>query len=366
MSKTKIDPCLRLAIYEAYSGKCFYTGKPVSYKDFEVDHVIPESQVADFEIIKKRLKVEDDFDINSIENLVPCEPGINRDKRDNLFSDNTLLLYFEQTKAKKDRVMQLYDRFKNEGKLGNVYKAIDRTLATGDDKLDEIREYIHTKIIERWKEKKITLNTPILFSDRELREVTINENHDEIMTKVLELFDDGQGVNLKHDLGEEVEVHSLSEWKEYIGKGFYPYTNADIKMSGIFEYIDGLINALNIAQMPKLSFLEGQNMKDLITRLSVSTLIDLEKHADGTTIGELIKDGKAEIEKIEDNVVRILYGGFWNTISEEFRADFTDDGIENIFCNVWRNADGGTMGWGETMILGCHSKDGIVEIELNT
>lgn len=49
---------------------------------------------------------------------------------------------------------------------------------------------------------------------------------------------------------------------------------------------------------------------------------------------------------------------------EQLRADLTHDGLENIFCYVWRNADGGSMGWGETMILGCHSKEGLVEQEV--
>ena len=43
MSKTRIADTLRLAIYEAYQGRCFYTGEPVAYIDFEVDHIIPES-----------------------------------------------------------------------------------------------------------------------------------------------------------------------------------------------------------------------------------------------------------------------------------------------------------------------------------
>lgn len=71
MSKTRIEDSLRLAIYEAYEGKCFYSREPVSYIDFEVDHIIPESQEPDIENIKERLGLDDDFYINSIENLVP-------------------------------------------------------------------------------------------------------------------------------------------------------------------------------------------------------------------------------------------------------------------------------------------------------
>lgn len=365
MSKTRISETLRLAIYEAYKGKCFYTGKPVFYKDFEVDHIIPESLVAKLENIKKRLGLGDDFHINSVENLVPSRPGINLRKNGELFSDNTLLLYLEQTKAKKKTVIALRDKYEKQRKQGNGYKAIDRMLANGSISIEEVRDYVHMKIMEQWKNNRITLNDPIYFEDGEMREVAVNENHKELLTRTLELFGNGQGVVLIGGNDESVEVHTLSEWKEYTEKGFCPNTNVDIKMSGTFEFLDGLLTALDSAKMCKISFLEGQGLRDLVERLSASVLIDVEKELTDETIGELVKEGKADIIEMEDdaNSVCVRYEGFLNTISEQFRADLTNDGMENIFCYVWRNADGGTMGWNETLILGCHSKDGVIEEE---
>ena len=61
MSKTKIEELYRLAIYNAYKGKCFYTDEPIAYQDFEVDHIIPESMASEIEDINKRLHLGDDF-----------------------------------------------------------------------------------------------------------------------------------------------------------------------------------------------------------------------------------------------------------------------------------------------------------------
>ena len=363
MSRTKIDNLLRLAIYDAYRGLCFYTGEPVAYQDFEVDHIIPESCVSEVKQIKKRLKLGDDFHINSIENLVPSRPGINLNKNNLIFSDNTLLFYFEKTKAKKARVIELYENYKNQNNRSNGYKAIDKILLSGNISLEDIDSYIHCKIMEKWKAKKVNLNYPIHFTDGDINEVAINDCHKEIMVKALELFEDGRGVELIDDNGKIIEVHTLTEWKEYTNNNFYPYSNADIRMSGTFEFLDGLILALDNAQMPKVSFVEGLSMKDLILRFSSSTLVEIEGGIPNVMIGELIKKGDAEIIDMQNHSVCIRYGGFLNTFSEQFRADFTNDGIENIFCYVWRNADGGTMGWGETMIMRCHSKYGIVEEE---
>ena len=363
MSKTRIEDSLRLAIYDAYKGKCFYTQNPVPYQDFEVDHIIPESRESDIEDIKKRLGLSEDFYINSIENLVPSRSGINQQKNNQMFSDNTLLLYFEQTKAKKATIVELYEKYKKQSKLSDGYKAIDKLLVSGKISLEEINDYIHWKIMEQWKDKKITLNYPICFTDGEMREVSVNDSHRELLTRTLELFGEGKGVELIGDNEDRIEVHTLSEWKEYTDKGYAPNTNADIRMSGTFEFLDGLLTALDVAQMPKLSFVEGQCLKDLVGRFSASVLTDVEQGLPYATVGELVKEGKAEITEQEDNSVCVRYEGFLNTFSEQFRADLTGDGIENLFCYVWRNADGGSMGWGETMILRCHSKDGVVEEE---
>lgn len=363
MSRTRIEDSLRLAIYEAYKGKCFYTREPVSYIDFEVDHLIPESQESDIENIKKRLGLEDDFHINSEENLVPSRPGINLRKGDQMFPDNTLLLYLEQTKSRKQAIIELHEKYKKQSKQNNAYKTIDKLLVSGIISLEDLNDYIHWKIMEQWRNKAITLDFPIRFADGEMRELLINDSHRELMTKALELFGDGKGVEMVGDNDNKVEVHSLSEWKEYTKKGYYPNTNADIRMSGTFEFLDGLLTALDIAQKPRLSFVEGQNMRELLGRFSASVLINMENEIADVTIDELVKVGEIEIREQEGNSVCIRYGGFLNTFIEQFRADLTKDGIENIFCYVWRNADGGSMGWGETMILGCHSKDGVIEEE---
>ena len=142
MSKTRIKDSLRLAIYDAYRGKCFYTEEPVPYQDFELDHIIPESRESDIEDVKKRLGLSDDFHINSVENLVPSRPGINLRKNGQIFSDYTLLLYFEQTKAKKATIEALHEKYKKQSKLGDGYKAIEKLLVSGKISMEKINDYI--------------------------------------------------------------------------------------------------------------------------------------------------------------------------------------------------------------------------------
>ena len=66
-SKTEIntkDPILRIAMYDAFDGKCFYTGRCLDFKDIHIDHVIPIVKGGD----------------NCIENYVLCSSYINLKK----------------------------------------------------------------------------------------------------------------------------------------------------------------------------------------------------------------------------------------------------------------------------------------------
>ena len=38
------DPIVRKAIYVAYNGQCFYTGRQVKFEDMHIDHIIPKSK----------------------------------------------------------------------------------------------------------------------------------------------------------------------------------------------------------------------------------------------------------------------------------------------------------------------------------
>ena len=364
MSKTKINNLLRMALYEAYGGKCFYSGMPIDYQDFQVDHIIPEALGLELEAIKSKLDLDESFQINCVENLVPCKPGLNNRKNDELFPENTIRYYLGQTNSKKGKVLKLLDMYQQKRNRGNVYKAIDKELAKGDISLKDLKEYVQTKMMEEFRNKKIKLNYPIRLENGVVDELAVSDDYNNLVAKPLELFDEGKGVRLVNDAGDEVEVHTLSEWKEYTEKDFFPNTYADIRVSAAFEYLDALLVVLDVAEQPKTSFFDGETMKDLVSRFSVKTLMDVEDELTESTVGELLQNGKLEIFEISDTSVTIRCCGFINTFMEQLRADLTHDGLENIFCYVWRNADGGSMGWGETMILGCHSKEGLVEQEV--
>lgn len=58
------DKNIRILLFNAHNGKCFYTNKMIKINSFDIDHIIP---------IKHGGK-------NIIKNIVPCDPCLNRRK----------------------------------------------------------------------------------------------------------------------------------------------------------------------------------------------------------------------------------------------------------------------------------------------
>ncbi|WP_373367157.1 HNH endonuclease [Alkalicoccobacillus gibsonii] len=83
-SYNKQDNLIRAALFLEYKGECFYEGKTLRFNKMHIDHIIPEatSEQRLKEIINI-LGLPDDFNINSLYNLVPCNPNINQIKNKN-------------------------------------------------------------------------------------------------------------------------------------------------------------------------------------------------------------------------------------------------------------------------------------------
>jgi len=76
---SKNNICLRKAIFSAYNGKCFYTGRIISFEDIHIDHITPKAMGGK----------------DCVENYVLCCGYINHiknDKSDLLFVERIYLI----------------------------------------------------------------------------------------------------------------------------------------------------------------------------------------------------------------------------------------------------------------------------------
>jgi hypothetical protein len=366
MSKYNVPILLKAAIYDAYDGKCFYSGIPIAFQDTEIDHLIPESYADRLDSLKIEYGLAQDFQINSIENLVPTTSASNKRKGNSLFNKRALLYYLNITQSHKDKITNLHLDYKQNNKKGTTIKALqtsmERNILSPKDACNAITEVLRA----RWLNSSIKLNIPICFADSTVSEITLNSDYKNYEHRPFEAFQDDRGLILVNEKGQEIHVRNLNEWKNGLGKEYYPMTNWDIRMSAYFTYLNGLLTMLSSSYPADRSFIDGCKLSDLIkkTRTSFLKTIDTEDKLTATTIEEMITAGDAEICKESEISVTIRAFGFLVTITDVFHADLTQNGIEDIFCYVWFNADGGSMGWGEVAIFSKNSKHRECELEL--
>lgn len=88
--KDKNNSLVRRTLWEAYNKKCFYCKEPISFNNFQIDHLIPKSLGNEQAI--ETYELSENFELDSYYNLVPtCFPFNNR-KRDNPYPKNQILL----------------------------------------------------------------------------------------------------------------------------------------------------------------------------------------------------------------------------------------------------------------------------------
>lgn len=88
MKKQKIPQYLRVAIYMGYNRKSGYDNVPLRISEMEIDHIIPErvvlnpKELDELEKWREKYDLEQDFNIQGIENLIPSDREFNLFKSD--------------------------------------------------------------------------------------------------------------------------------------------------------------------------------------------------------------------------------------------------------------------------------------------
>lgn len=145
MEVNKNDEKVRRALYEAYGRKTFYTNEPIDYIDMEIDHILPESLKKDkekFQEICKEYELEN-FELNSLYNLVPTNKYENRTKSNKLLDKSAIIYYLQRAKEKvpeiERKIMENRDKFKYERNLSGMMEYINNQ----NDKQYEIERLLN-------------------------------------------------------------------------------------------------------------------------------------------------------------------------------------------------------------------------------
>lgn len=370
MSHTKFDNIIRSALWTSYNNICFYCNRPLDWDDLHIDHLIPES-IAKNKVNFNSLKIEFDldkyFDVNAFYNLVPTHGKCNLRKNDELFAKQTILFYLGLTQKSLAKITQEIDKLKKRKNRGQLLSKVQSALATNLIDIKELQRIVEQAQQNNWNIKEIKLPSGIEFLDEIYDSFYLNMDTSLLLEKKLLVGGVYDHLELIDDNNKPIKVSTLKEWKQAIRKGFYPSTTAAIKMASAFTFLDELIDALQKAKMPKTSFISEPWIEiSNLDLLSPTILHDFEGklheyYQQGFSVGELIRKGVIKVNETSIYKISLEFNGIETSLIEQFRADFNNDVIEDMFVRGWTRAIGGSLGYGFTTILTRYSDKHFIE-----
>ena len=168
---------------------------------------------------------------------------------------------------------------------------------------------------------------------------------------------EGYGVEMTKTDGKKFMVYTCREWKKAQAEQAYSATTYDMAMEGFLIHRCGLLFELQRAKLPLKSFIANPRVSlanlNLLPAEILSAINEGEaqekERLRGMTVSEVV--ASKDIEKADDEVVTLSYGGFRQSFWEGARADFNGDGVEDILVFTAGRAEGGTMGYADYFVL---------------
>jgi hypothetical protein len=151
----------RYAVFEAYEKVCIYCGEIVSWKDFEVDHIINESLLQEPDKLAALLKdydLGDGFSINSFQNWACSHHRCNRVKADTTFNKSRALHCLLIAEKKAKQALRVYKATETTSKVNKVLAPLRALIENGKISRQEIVDFANAII----QNAEVGLNNPIV------------------------------------------------------------------------------------------------------------------------------------------------------------------------------------------------------------
>jgi len=137
MARLPLKTIRRQSLWEVYNKRCFYCGELLFLLDCEVDHILSQDLKKKPDELRRILNyyhLSDNFEIDSLENQVPCHPSCNKKKGNKRYSKRTINFYIEQALSNSKKVAALENNYKaallKDSELGLIQMILKRGLLT--------------------------------------------------------------------------------------------------------------------------------------------------------------------------------------------------------------------------------------------
>lgn len=371
MSHQKFSAEQRHALFEAHLGKCVYTRELLDISDYHIDHVLPESLRSDpeeFQRIRRRLKLPEDFDLRGFENLVPCKGRSNLQKKALIFEDGPTHYFLGIAAAKKPIVIDCLQRIQSRKSSGRALILLQQGLERGD-----ISQSAVAKILREYSGRPadlFELLTSMKFANDDEVKAIAKGNIETLLDRPIYLgsSEGNSGLKFVNDRDESRTVRTCRDYGEALRCGFYPLSNWEIKMSAWFTHQCGLLQALQKAMPPLKSFIDTPRVSiadvDLIPASAFTRIEDGEPTHENRSYQDKVDCGEFLIRSVGQNYLRVEEpDGMGQSLVEAARADFTGNGIEDILVFEYYYSVQGTMGAGGVLLFTRNAQDQKFEVK---
>lgn len=367
MSITTFDDVFRAALWQVYKNRCFYCTEPLDWSSYQIDHIVPEWLKDDPEKLAELIQefgLDSDFDLNVSYNLVPAHIQCNNRKSGKIFEKSTTLYFVQLSKEKQKVLSKEIESIRNKKNKGTIFAKVQAALANGLISHNEMAQLLKTAKENQWSAKSVELPHEIDYIEGVIQTFYLNGDYYWLANKAIP----DNEIDMINDKGDQQSPKSLKEFNKAIEDGYYPKTNADIRNASGFTFLASFLKALTKAAISQISFVEEPRITLLnLECLSPTLLMDMEDNLKpyiekGCSVQDLIDEGLVKVKDPFQYEVCLEYDNFEVSLREHFRADFNNDGIEDIFVQTWTNAVGGSLGFGDTIILTRYSNKHLLEL----
>ncbi len=362
MSKYRFSTIERAAIWEAHDKRCIYCREPISFTDLHIDHILPEELLDkpdDLKRIKDEYDLNPKFSINSYYNWVPADISCNLRKSKRIFSKNRAIFFLEIAESKYAQVKTNEQSRKNRDKKDKILISLALDFEQRLLSFNEISTLL--KDLEK-NQSVFKLLQELELTEGALIDSIAKDEVDKLLALPVKLgTPDMDGLELVDGEGNKATVRNCREWHEAKEKGYFALTTFTMKMESYFNHAYGIINAVSKATVADKSYISDSRIGVVdINLMPVSILPTISEEgqtlikqaaSSGTTVQDWVEAGKVHIKSVSQYAIQLEYNGMGQHLWELMRADFNQDGVEDILLYRYNYAKSGTFGYGSTMIL---------------
>ena len=339
MSQLTLSQIERRAIWQAGGCACAYCGKPLRFRELEIDHIIPQSLEGDaaaWSRLREEQGLPNDFDVNGYANLAPACPDCNGRKSAQSLQAGRLAIELTNAKRLRRQVEALIVRFTKQAEAERIRFLIAAGLDAGRLSQADVRDILH----DGWDTPHFRGEPESLFAGLDLQGIT--EQDVERIRNTRTGPDDGLEMRASDD-SRRTAVSTLAEYDMAVAEALYAHTTYDRHMEYLwFKRPIQILNLLRKAQIADESYIRSPKRGVFDIALLPAPVLYCGPHESqeafdrerevlfGKTVQDLVRANEVRIEDVDSFSITLIWHNCRTHLTELMRADVDGDGTEDL------------------------------------